>query len=74
MGTVDVNIKNSASVEEFTEKWEEYFFNSYFSHLMNEHNPIKGNCVTLWKNLIQSQEEFPNDVLIKTNLTLKTLL
>ena len=74
MGTVDVNIQNSASVEEFTEKWEEYFFNSYFSHLMNEHNPIKGNCVTLWKNLIQSQEEFPNDVLIKTNLTLKTLL
>lgn len=74
MGTVDVNIQNSASVEEFTKKWEEYFFNSYFSHLMNEHNPIKGNCVNLWKNLIQSQEKFPNDVLIKTNLTLKNLL
>lgn len=25
MGTVDVNIKNSASIEEFTEAWEKYF-------------------------------------------------
>ena len=46
MGTVDVNIQNSTSLEEFTKKWEDYFFNSYFSHLMNEHNPIKGNCVS----------------------------
>lgn len=27
------------------------FFNSYFSHLMNEHNPINGNCVNLGKAL-----------------------
>lgn len=74
MGTVDVNIKNSASIEEFTEAWEKYFFNSYFSHLMNGHNPIKGNCVNLWKNLIGTRNLFPKNILKRTNKTLKDLL
>jgi len=74
MGTVDVNIKNSASIEEFTTAWEDYFFNSYFSHLMEDHNPIKGNCVSLWKKLIQTGEAFPKEVLKKNSRTLKNLL
>ena len=74
MGTVDVKIKNSTTLEEFTESWEMYFFNSYFSHLMNNHNPIKGNCVNLWKNLIETKEPFPTDQLIEINKTLKALL
>lgn len=74
MGTVDVNIKNSASVEEFIQAWESYFFNSYFSHLVNEHNPINGNCVSLWKDLISNGNAFPKEVLKKTNRTLKNLL
>lgn len=74
MGTVDINIKNSASVEEFMQAWESYFFNSYFSHLVNEHNPIKGNCVCLWKDLIGTDKAFPKDVLKKTNKTIKTIL
>nr|WP_315155615.1 PRTRC system protein B [uncultured Flavobacterium sp.] len=74
MGTVDVNIKKSASLEEFTTAWENYFFNSYFSHLMEGHNPIKGNCVNLWKKLIETGEAFPTDVLLKNNLILKNLL
>ena len=74
MGTVDVRIKNSASLEEFTESWEHYFFNSYFSHLMNNHNPIKGNCVNLWKNQIETKEIFPKEILVKNNKTLKELL
>lgn len=74
MGTVDINIKNSASIEEFTEAWEKYFFNSYFSHLMNGHNPIKGNCVNLWKELIDIGNPFPKLLLKKTNKTLKNLL
>ena len=74
MGTVDVKIKNSASLEEFTESWENYFFNSYFSHLMNNHNPIKGNCVNLWKNLIETKESFPIAQLIINNKILKELL
>ena len=74
MGTVDVNIAHSASLEEFTKSWENYFFNSYFSHLMNEHNPIKGNCVNLWKNLVETKEVFPKELLITNNKTLKNLL
>ena len=74
MGTVDVNLQNSVSVEEFMEKWEEYFFNSYFSHLMNEHNPIDGNCVNLWKSRINTDKTFPKETLKKANRTLKTLL
>ena len=74
MGTVDVNIQNSNSLEEFTTKWEDYFFNSYFSHLMNEHNPINGNCVNLWKSLINTEKQIPKETLRTANRTLKNLL
>ena len=74
MGTVDVHIQNSTSLEEFTTKWEDYFFNSNFSHLMNEHNPINGNCVSLWKSLINTEKPFPKEALKKANRTLKNLL
>lgn len=74
MGTVSIDIKNSASVEEFTTAWENYFFNSYFSHLLGKHSPIKGNCVSLWKKLIETNATFPKDVLKKNNKTLKNLL
>lgn len=74
MGTVDVHIQNSTSLEEFIKKWEDYFFNSYFSHLMNEHNPINGNCVNLWKSLINTEKQFPKETLKKVNRTLKNLL
>ncbi|WBX97870.1 PRTRC system protein B [Chryseobacterium gambrini] len=74
MGTVDVNIQNSASVEEFIEKWENYFFNSYFSHLVGGHNPIDGNLLNLWKKLLETNESFPVKVLKKNNKTLKNLL
>lgn len=74
MGTVSIDIKNSASVEEFIQAWENYFFNSYFSHLINNHNPIKGNCVHLWKVLIDKDKPFPKDVLKSNNKTLKNIL
>ena len=74
MGTVDVQIRKTASLEEFISEWEGFFFNSYFSHLMNNHNPIKGNCVSLWENLIKTNEAFPMEVLTKSNLTLKDIL
>ncbi|AKK71896.1 PRTRC system protein B [Chryseobacterium gallinarum] len=74
MGTVSIDIKNSASVEEFIQAWESYFFNSYFSHLLGRHSPIKGNCVTVWKDLIGTDKPFPKEVLKKNNRTLKNLL
>lgn len=74
MGTVSVEIKNSASVEEFIQAWEYYFFTSYFSHLLGNHNPIKGNCVNLWKDLVNTDKPFPKEVLKPNNKTLKNLL
>lgn len=74
MGTVDVHIGKAASLEAFTEAWESYFFNSYFSHLMQNHNPVHGNCVSLWKQLCNSDEPFPKEALRKTNRTVKNLL
>jgi len=74
MGSVNINIKNSACVEEFTKAWEDYFFNSYFSHLMGENSPVKGNCVSLWKDLVTSGRTFPTALLKANNKTLKNLL
>lgn len=74
MGTVNVNIKKTISVEEFIQIWEDSFFNSYFSHLINEHNPIDGNCVSLWKELVGTNKAFPKVVLKNTGQTLKDLL
>ncbi|MBF4491524.1 PRTRC system protein B [Flavobacterium sp. MR2016-29] len=74
MGSVNINIKNSACVEEFTKAWEDYFFNSYFSHLMGENSPVKGNCVSLWKDLVGTGRTFPTPLLKANNKTLKNLL
>ncbi|OXG06965.1 PRTRC genetic system protein B [Flavobacterium araucananum] len=74
MGSVSIDIKNSASVEEFTRAWEDYFFNSYFSHLMRENSPVKGNCVSLWKDLVATGRAFPKEALKSSNKTLKNLL
>lgn len=74
MGTVSVDIKKSASIEEFVNAWEHYFFNSYFSHLLGNHNPIKGNCVEVWKNLVNTDIPFPKEVLKPYNKILKNLL
>ena len=73
MGTVSIDIKNSASVEEFIQAWEHYFFNSYFSHSLCE-NLTKKNIVTLWKDLINTDKPFPKEVLKKNNKTLKNIL
>jgi PRTRC genetic system protein B len=57
MGTVDVNIKNSASVEEFT-RLGKIIFSILISVLYDNYNPINGNCVNLWKKLMET-ENFP---------------
>lgn len=74
MGTVSIDIKNSASVEEFTQAWESYFFESYFSHLLGSYNPTNGNCVNVWKDLIGTDKPFPKEILKKNNRTLKFFL
>lgn len=73
MGTVSIDIKNSASVEEFIQAWEHYFFNSYFSHSLCS-NLTKRNIVSLWKDLVNTDKPFPTEALKKNNKTLKNLL
>lgn len=74
MGTVSVAIRQSSSLDEFISAWEESFFNSYFSHLFDKHQPVRGNIIQLWQGLIDSHTPFPLDVLINSRQTLKQLL
>jgi PRTRC genetic system protein B len=74
MGNVPVKIPNDCPLETFMGLWQEYFFNSYFSHLFGQHVPAKGNIVQLWQNLIKSGEPFPIETLIPNNITINKLL
>jgi PRTRC genetic system protein B len=74
MGTVSVSIKADCPLEEFIQKWEQYFFNSYFSHLIGETSPVKGNIIQLWQALVGNGKPFPMKSLLKNGLTIKNLL
>ena len=74
MGTVDVRIKAAATLEEFISAWQGYFFGSYFSHHIDNHNPVAQNLISLFKDLIDSEKSFPSEVLTKTTLTIKNIL
>ncbi|MES2111902.1 MAG: PRTRC system protein B [Bacteroidota bacterium] len=74
MGNVAVQIPNDCCLETFIDLWQEYFFNSYFSHLFGAHVPVKGNIVQLWQNLTTSVDPFPVETLIPNNITINKLL
>jgi PRTRC genetic system protein B len=74
MGNVRISIPKDCGLEQFMELWQNYFFNSYFSHLFGGHQPVKGNIVQLWQHLTASGEQFPNDVLIPNKYQIKNLL
>lgn len=74
MGSVDVRIRQSATLEDFTAAWEGYFFGSYFSHLIDGHNPVKGNLISLYQSLAGTGSPFPVEQLIPNNRQLKHLL
>lgn len=74
MGTVNVNFQGSGSVQEFTQAWEDYYFNSYFSHQIGGQRGRNGDVKSLWKRLLETGEKFPNELLYKNNRTLKDLL
>ena len=74
MGTVTVNIHPDCMLEAFMKQWETYFFGSYFSHLLGNISPVKGNIVQLWQTLVNSHRNFPVRQLVKNGLTLKNLI
>jgi len=61
-------------LEEFTKTWEQYFFNSKFSHSISGNNSTKSNTTDLWRSLAGKGEAFPQQELIKTGLTLKQII
>lgn len=74
MGTVKINIPADCLLEEFISLWQTYFFNSYFSHLLGQRSPVKGNIIQLWKSLIGTRKKFPVKVLLPIGFTLKKIL
>lgn len=73
MGNVNIEICNDCTLEEFMPLWENYFFNSAFSHLLGDSSPIKINIVQLWQSLIESDKPFPIKVLKKHPKLLKDI-
>jgi hypothetical protein len=63
-----------SNMEDFTKTWEQYFFNSNFSHSISGNNSTKTNTTELWRSLAGKDEPFPQNELIKTSLTLKTII
>lgn len=74
MGTVKVDIPETVPLETFLYRWQEYFFNSYFSHSNVDRSPLSVNIVTCWKKLIDTGNPFPVKALRKHSVTLKELL
>lgn len=74
MGTVQVSIPSDCGLYQFISLWEDYFFNSYFSHLIGSHSPVKGNIVQLWQGLMNTRKKFPVKQLVSNGITLQNLL
>lgn len=74
MGNIPVKIPNDCGLEIFMALWQEYFFNSYFSHLFGQHVPVKGNIVQLWQNLINNKKPFPVEYLLPNNISINKLI
>lgn len=74
LGTVSVNIQADCLLEEFIYLWEQYFFNSYFSHVIGDTSPVRTNIIQLWQNLVNAKKRFPLKSLLKNGLTIKSLL
>ncbi len=74
MGSVDVEVEKNCSLEDFMEQWQSYFFNSYFSHMVSEHIPVRTNLIQLWNKQVSSKKKFPTDVLIKNRMAIKNLI
>jgi PRTRC genetic system protein B len=74
MGNVRINIGQDTRLENFMEQWENYFWNSYFSHLMNDFNPVTENIVQLWQAQVATDRAFPCHLLKTNRYTVKNLL
>jgi hypothetical protein len=54
--------------------WENYFFNSYFSHSINGNSSTKTDTASLWQKLIKTGIDFPQAELRRNGFTVKSLI
>jgi PRTRC genetic system protein B len=74
MGTVKIDLEDCTCLEEFMNQWEQYFFGSYFSHVIADSITTGTNIVQLWQQQVGTGRPFPEDVLLTSTVTLKSLL
>ncbi|MEO6630378.1 MAG: PRTRC system protein B, partial [Mucilaginibacter sp.] len=73
MGNVKIAIGQDTRLEDFMAEWESYFWNSYFSHLMGEFNPVTENIVQLWQAQVATDRVFPTELLKPNRNTVQNL-
>lgn len=73
MGNVRIRIGQETRLEDFMAQWESYFWNSYFSHLMADFNPVTENIVQLWQQQVATGRAFPCQLLKSTRYILNQL-
>lgn len=73
LGNSKMKKPKDATIQSQIDYWESMFWKSEFSHLLGG-NPVSCNLATLSKHLIESGEKFPNEVLIPSKHTLKSIL
>jgi PRTRC genetic system protein B len=74
MGTVNIQIDHTTRLEDFMQKWEQYFYNSYFSHTLQGGSILNGNIVQLWKQQTETSEKFPESCLVKNGESIQNLI
>lgn len=74
LGSVKRNIPQKATLSEFMQLWERYFFDSSFSHTLFTGGAKGIGMVDLWKLQQQSGKPFPSKYLNRNKYTLKNIL
>lgn len=74
MGTVNIAIDRFTCLQDFMRLWQEYFYNSYFSHTIGHHVSCNIDLAQLWQEQVATDHIFPNEVLVKQGITLKNLM
>lgn len=74
MGTVDMGMDKIACLEDFTARWEQNYWDSYFSHMIGGVSPINGNIVQFWQQQVNSKRKFPPAILKTEGKTINDLI
>jgi PRTRC genetic system protein B len=72
MGNVAVK-ESFDCIEDLIDSWENYFFNSVFTHTNND-RIVKGNLVKILKSVRENDNPFPDKVLLLEGRTIKDLI